>query len=164
LGQPLWLFDAHWSKPGIILMSLWAVGDAAISYLGGLQDVPQHLYEAAALDGAGPLRKRWNITLPMISPVILFNVVTALINAFQYFTQAYVASIATGRVDQMPAGGVLNSLLFYSVYLYNNAFRYSKMGYASAMAWMLLVGVLIITLLILRFSKRWVYYAGEQGA
>lgn len=154
LGQigidgPGWLNDPDWSKPALIILSLWGAGASVVIYLAGLQDVPAHLYEAAELDGAGWLRKTWDITIPLITPVILFNVLIAMINAFQYFTQALVAQAF---------GGPLNSLLFYNLYLYQNAFGYFRMGYASAMAWVLLLVVVAVSLGILRSSRRWVHY------
>lgn len=146
---PGWLNDPDWSKPALIILGLWGAGASVVIYLAGLQDVPSHLYEAAELDGAGWLRKTWDITIPLITPVILFNVLIAMIGAFQYFTQAIVAQAF---------GGPLNSLLFYNLYLYENAFGYFRMGYASAMAWVLLLVVVAASLTILRSSRRWVHY------
>jgi multiple sugar transport system permease protein len=133
-------------------MSVWSVGSAMVIYLAALQDVPTELYEAAEIDGASAWSKVLNIALPMISPAILFNVIIGLIGAFQYFTQAYV----------MTQGGPMNATLFYALYLYRNAFQYFKMGYAAAMAWILLLLVLITTLLVFRTSARWIYYRTEQ--
>ena len=132
-------------------MGLWGIGQTALIYLAGLQDVPQSLYESAELDGANALQKVINITIPMISPVILFNVIMGLIGTFQYFTQAYI----------MTAGGPADSTLFYALYLYNSAFRFFKMGYASAMAWLMFVVIFIMTVLTFRVSSRWVYYGGQ---
>ncbi len=148
---PGWLADVRWSKPSLILMSLWAIGQAALIYLAGLQDVPISLYEAAEIDGASNWQKTINITIPMISPVIFFNVVMGLIGSFQYFTQAYI----------MTGGGPADSTLFYSLYLYNNSFRYFKMGYASAMAWILFLIIFGCTFLLFKSSARWVYYGGQ---
>jgi multiple sugar transport system permease protein len=157
LGLPTlgWFSDPNWSKPGLILISLWGFGQSVVIYLAGLQGVPQHLYEAAMIDGAGWWSKTRHVTLPMLSPVIFFNVVIGLIGSFTYFTQAFVVGNATGGV-----GAPLNSTLFYALYLWQNAFQYLYMGYASAMAWVLVVIILICTLLIFRSSGRWVYYEG----
>jgi multiple sugar transport system permease protein len=147
---PGWFNDPYWSKPALIVLGLWGMGSAVVIYLAGLQDVPSHLYEAASLDGANGLQQTWHVTIPLLTPTILFNVVMGLIGAFQYFTQAYVA--------QGAFGGPLNSLLFYNLYLYRNAFAYYRMGYASALAWFLLVLVLAVTLAIFKTTGRWVHY------
>lgn len=152
IDGPGWITDPKWSKPSLIIMSLWGVGGSMIIYLAALQDVPAQLYEAAELDGAGSYHKFINITLPTISPVIFFQVIMGIIGALQYFTQAYV----------MTGGGPADSTLFYSLYLYNNAFKYFKMGYASAMAWILFIIILVLTLALFRSSREWVYYAGGK--
>ncbi len=162
LPHPSWFYDADWSKPGIILMMIWGAGDVVIIYLGALQGVPKSLYEAAEVDGAGAWAKIRNVTIPMISPAILFNLITGAIGAFQYFTQAYVISEGTVGRGSGAAGGIENSLLFYGLNLYNNAFRYFKIGYASALAWVLLVIVLATTLLLLRVARSRVYYEGDR--
>ena len=123
-------------------------------YLANLQSVPRQLYEAAEIDGAGVVQRFFKITVPMITPVIFFNVVTGFISAFQIFQEAYVMS-----TDK---GGPLNSLLFYNLYLWKQAFEQFNMGYASAMAWLLFAAVMVITLLNLRLSKKWVYYEGGE--
>jgi len=151
LPAPGWIADPAWAKPALIFMSLWGTGSAIIIYLAGLQDVPRHLIEAAVLDGANAPQRFFNVTIPMISPVMLFNIIMGLIGGFQYFTTAYV----------MTNGGPNNATLFYALYLYRNAFQYIKMGYASAMAWLLLVLTLLLTLLVMRSSARFVYYGGE---
>jgi multiple sugar transport system permease protein len=156
---PAWFADPHWALPAVIIMSLWTVGGNMVIYLAGLQDVPTELYEAAALDGAGRARSFWNITLPQISPVIFFNVVTGLIAAMQTFTQAY---IVTQQGSGKPGGGPSNSLLFYMLYLYRNAFEFFRMGYASALAWILLVIILLLTALVFRGSSFWVYYESAR--
>ena len=148
---PQWLFDPVWVIPAFILMSLWGIGGAMVIFLAGLQGIPQHLYEAAELDGAGVLSKFWNVTFPMMSPVIFFNVVMSIVGSFQTFTQAFV----------MTRGGPANSSLFYVLYLYRNAIGYFKMGYASALGWLLLVIILALTLLVFKSSPLWVYYEGE---
>lgn len=153
LSLPNWLSDENWSKPALIIMSFWGVGGAVVIFLAGLAEVPQSLYEVADIDGAGPIRKFWNVTLPMITPTILFNLVMGLIGAFQYFTQVYVMTAGTG--------GPANSTLVYALYLYQKAFNYLNMGYASAMGWMLFVVVLACTMGVMYSSKRWVHYHGE---
>jgi multiple sugar transport system permease protein len=163
---PLWFGDPGWSKPALTLLLLWGVGNTMIIFVAALVDVPRHLYESAALDGAGPLQRlRW-VTLPAISPVILFSVVIGTIEALQLFTQAYVAAqIAAGSASS--AGDPSNDLgypedstLFYPVLLFQQGFRFFNMGYAAAMAVLMLVVTLAITLVIVRNSRRWVHYAG----
>ncbi|MBP8639220.1 MAG: sugar ABC transporter permease [Dictyoglomi bacterium] len=149
---PGWITDPALAKPSLILMGLWGIGQTALIYLAGLQDVPQSLYESAELDGASGFQKVIHITIPLISPVILFNVIMGLINTFQYFTQAYI----------MTGGGPADSTLFYALYLYNNAFRYFRMGYASAMAWIMFLIILVLTISMFRSSSRWVYYGGQR--
>lgn len=152
-NAPAWLQDPNWSKPALILMGLWGVGGGMVVYLAGLQDIPEALYEAARLDGAGPLAQFRHVTLPMLSPVILFNLIMGLIGTFQYFTQVYVV---TGG-----SGGPQDSTLFFALHLFNRAFTDFRMGYASAMAWVLFVITLLCAVLVFRSSARWVYYAGE---
>jgi multiple sugar transport system permease protein len=132
-------------------MGLWGAGSGMIVWLAGLKGIPRHLYEAAEMDGAGTLRKFFSITLPMLSPYILFNVIMGIIGTFQIFTQALI----------MTQGGPLDSTLFYAYALFNNAFRYMRMGYASALAWILFAIVLILTLFQLRLSRLWVHYESE---
>jgi len=153
LKGPNWLFSEEWVIPAFIIMSLWGIGGTMIIYLAALQSVPQHLYEAADLDGAGALAKFWTVTVPMISPVIFFNLVMAVIGSFQTFTNALV----------MTAGGPNNASLFYMLHLYRNAFSYFKMGYGCALAWVLAVIILALTMLVIRSSPAWVYYEGMIG-
>jgi multiple sugar transport system permease protein len=153
LPSNAFLLSTTWVKPSLILISLWQIGGSMVIYLAGLQQVPLALYEAASLDGAGRLRKFWHITVPMLSPVILFNVIIALVGSIQYFTQAMVL---TG-----PLGDPLESSLMYVTYLYRNAFALFSMGYAAAMAWILFLVTLLCTLVLLAFSARRVYYAGK---
>lgn len=150
---PGWLADERWSKPSLVLMSLWGLGGAIVIFLAGLAEVPAELYEVAAIDGAGPLRRFLNVTLPMLSPTILFNLVMGLIGAFQYFTQAYVMTAGKGTP--------VDSTMFYALYLYRNSFYYLRMGYASAMAWMMFVVILAATVGVVVSSRRWVHYYGE---
>jgi multiple sugar transport system permease protein len=152
---PLWFASPEWSKPSIILMQVWGVGSTTIIYLAGLQGVPQELYESAELDGANSLKRFWHVTLPMISPVTLFNLVTGVIWSLQYFTQAFVAS--EGLTSSAP-GAPQGSLLFYGIYLYYQAFVYLRMGYAAALAWILFIITMVVTLLIIRGSRDWTYY------
>jgi multiple sugar transport system permease protein len=154
IDGPNWMADPNWSKPALILLGMWGMGGTIVIYLSGLQDVPQSLIEAAELDGANWFQRLWYITIPMVSPITLFNLITGMIGMFQYFAQAYVV----GGGDSL--GRPLNSTLFYSVYLYQNAFLFLKMGYASAMAWILFIIILILTLLLLKVSDRFTYYSG----
>jgi multiple sugar transport system permease protein len=164
---PLWFQAPEWSKPSLTLLGLWGVGNIMIIFLASILDVPKHLYESAELDGAGPLQRlRW-VTLPTISPVILFSIVIGVIAALQYFTQAYVAAnVASGQASQAGDQTVNNlgypeaSTLFYPVLLYQQGFRYFNMGYAAALTMLLLIVAFTITLLIIRNSRRWVHYAG----
>ncbi|MBN2450406.1 MAG: extracellular solute-binding protein [Lentisphaeria bacterium] len=151
LEGPLWLQSPAWSKPSIILMGLWGAGSGMIIWLAGLKGINEQLYEAASLDGANAWKRFRHVTIPQLTPYIFFNLVMGLIHTFQIFGQAFI----------MTHGGPDNSTLFYVYHLFNNAFRYGHMGYASAMAWVLFVIVLAITAFQLRFSKRWVYYESE---
>ncbi|QHT63138.1 sugar ABC transporter permease [Paenibacillus lycopersici] len=148
LSAPGWLSDPAWAKNSLILMSLWSAGSGMIIYLAGLKNIPKVYYEAADIDGAGLIRKFMNVTLPLITPTLFFQLIIGMIGSFQVFTQSY---IITG-------GGPNDSTLFYVLYLYNNAFRFWKMGYASALAWVLFVIVMFLTWLNLKLSKRWVHY------
>jgi len=150
ISGPPWLTSPAWAKPSLVLVTLWAIGSDMIIYLAALQDIPQVYYEAAVLDGANNWQKTRHVTLPLLTPVIFFHLVNGTIWAFQYFTIAFV----------MTDGGPANATLFYSLYLYRNAFEYLKMGYASAMAWILFIIVMAATLIILRSSKGWVHYEG----
>jgi len=159
IDGPGWFFDPGWAKNGIILLTIWAAGDVVIIYLGALQGVSRALYEAAEVDGAGPWVRLRHVTIPMISPAILFNLITGAIAAFQYFTQAFVISNGVGHgASDGAIGGVQNSLLFYGLNLYNFGFRYFQMGYASALAWFLLIAILLATIVLLRVSRNRVYY------
>lgn len=153
ISGPGWLVSPEWSKPALVLMGLWGAGGGMVIYLAALQDVPTQLYEAASLDGAGRLTQFRHVTLPMISPVVLFNVIMGLIGSFQYFTQVYVMTRGSG--------GPQDSTLVYALHLFNAAFLDFRMGYASAMAWVLLLITLVCALAVFRTSARWVYYGGE---
>ena len=152
-NPPGWLQDPDWAVPALVIMSLWSVGGSMIIYLAGLQGIPTSLYEAATIDGASVYQKFIRITVPMMTPVIFYNLVLGLIGAFNYFTEVYVATNGTG--------GPVRSTLFYNLYLYQNAFRFFEMGYASSLAWVLFLIVLLVTLLVFRSSPYWVYYEGE---
>ena len=159
LYQPGWLLDPSWSKPSLILVGLWAGGNGVLIYLAGLQDVPQELYEAAELDGANAIQKTRHVTIPMITPVIFFNLITGMIGYFQYFTEAYV--MTRGNSSNAVAGGPADSTLFYSLYLFQNGFEYFKMGYAAAQAWILFWIIVVFTIIVFRSSSRWVFYRGK---
>ena len=146
---PNWMGDPTWAKWTLILISIWGCGQAMVIYLAGLQDVPVSLYEAAELDGAKVWAKTINVTLPMISPVILFNVVMGIIGSLQIFAVPYV---------MFPGGAPARSTYFYSSYLYDNAFQYQRMGYASAMGWVLFIITLALTLIALKLSEKHVHY------
>ena len=151
---PLWLQSPDWSKPSIVLMSLWSIGGGRmIVFLAALQNIPQQLYEVVDLDGGGQWKKFIHVTLPMISPVLFLWFVLEVIFSFQVFTEAYV----------MTKGGPLNSTLFYNLYLYYKAFDDFDMGYASALAWLLLLASLVVTLAQFKLGKKWVYYEVEPG-
>ena len=149
---PLWLASEEWSKPALIIMSLWGVGGNMIIYLAGLQGVPSQLYEAAEIDGANLFQKFINVTLPMLTPVIFFNLIMSIVWSFQIFTQVYV--MTQGQ------GGPADSTLVLVLYIYQKAFKFHQMGYASALSWILFIIILIATLIQFKFSK-WVYYEGE---
>lgn len=145
---PGWLSDETWAMPGLILMSLWGAGGGAVLYLAALQDVPAELFEAAELDGAKPATRFWKITIPLISPVLLFTGVMGLIGGFQEFARAFV----------MTRGGPWDSTLFYCLHLFNSAFTGFRLGYASAMAWVLFAMILAVTTVVMRSSMKHVQY------
>jgi multiple sugar transport system permease protein len=149
---PDWFGSTAWAKPALILMSLWQVGNVVIIYLAGLQSVPESLYEAAAIDGAGPWAQFWSVTIPQMTPSIFFTLILGIIAAIQVFTPALVIT----------NGGPADATLFYMLHLYRNGFQYFKMGYASALAWFLFVVVVIFTFIQFKLSSRWVYYEGES--
>ncbi|PLR84018.1 carbohydrate ABC transporter permease [Bacillus sp. V33-4] len=153
---PAWLFDPEWTKPALLLMKMWSVGGGMLLYLASLQGVSGSLYEAAELDGASSFQKFFYITLPMISPIIFFDVITSTIGSFQVFQEAYVMS-------KNGDGGPANSLLFYNLHMWNNAFEIFDMGYASAMAWLLFIIVMVLTFVNLKLGKRWVHYEGGDN-
>jgi multiple sugar transport system permease protein len=152
IDGPLWLRSQDWALPSLIIMSLWSVGASTLIYLAGLQGIPTDLYDAVDVDGGGAWAKFWTITVPQMTPVIFFNLVLGMIAASQVFAQPLI----------MTGGGPRYATLFIVLYLYENAFSYFKMGYASATAWVLFVIILILTLIIFRTSRSWVYYEGER--
>jgi multiple sugar transport system permease protein len=149
---PRWLADPSTALTALWLMSLWGLGRTALIYLAGLKGIPQPLYEAAAIDGAGALQSFRHVTLPMLTPTIFFNLVLSIIATFQTFTSAFVAT----------NGGPLDSTLFYVLYLYRRAFQDLQMGYASALAWVLFLIILLLTVVVVRSGQWWVYYEGEK--
>jgi multiple sugar transport system permease protein len=151
LPAPNWLQDESWAKPALILQGLWGAGAGMIVWLAGLKEIPMDLYEAAAIDGANVFQRFRHITIPMLTPYIFFNLIMGLIGTFQIFLPAYL----------MTSGGPNNATLFYAYNLFNHAFRYLHMGYASALAWVLFAVVFVLTLFQIRMSKRWVHYQGE---
>ena len=155
LPAPSWFFSIAWSKPSFILLGLWGLGQPMVIYLAGLQGVPREMYEVAALDGARPWQRLRYVTIPMISPVILFNVILQLVLCVAYFTQAQV-------IENGDVGGPGTSTWFYVQYLYEQAFEYLKFGYSSAMAFFLFVISALIMVALFKSSSRWVYYASEQ--
>ena len=150
---PRWLLDPKYALWSLVMMSFWGWGRSMALYLGGMQSIPGELYEAAAMDGAGSFRQFFAVTLPLLSPTIFFNLVLSVIATFQSFTSAFVAT----------NGGPLDSTLFLVLYIYRQAFEFFHMGYAAAMAWVLFFIVLILTLLLMRSQKFWVFYLGERS-
>jgi len=158
LYQPLWQEDPFWTKPALLMIGFWMVGGTAIIYLAALKEVPRSYYEAAEIDGASWWSKFWNITWPAISPVTLFQLVIGVIGSLQYFTQAYL--FAQQRMNDA-SGGPKDSLLMYGMYVFQNAFSYLDMGFASALAWILFLISLLMTAAILGLANRWVHYEGD---
>lgn len=150
---PAWLLDANWVIPAIIMLSVWQVGAGTILLIAALQGVPVELYEAARLDGASPTQQFWRISVPMITPILFFNLITGMIAAFQVFSQVYVLTDGTS--------GPNNASLMLVPYVYDNAFRFYNMGYASALAWVLFLIILAFSAVIMRSSRAWVFYESE---
>ena len=149
---PNWLGSTKWAMPAFIIMSTWGFGSLMVLYLAGLQGVPRELYEAAEIDGATAWDRLLKVTIPMMSPVIFFTMIMTVIGSFQIFTAAFI----------MTEGGPADATLFYILYLYRSAFQWLRIGFASAMAWILFLIILALTLVQLSLSKRWVFYAGEE--
>lgn len=155
VNGPNWLTDPDWTKNALILMKVWGVGGGMLMYLSSMQGISQTLYEAADIDGATAFQKFFNITIPMITPVIFFDVITSTIGGFQIFQEAYVMSVGGD-------GGPANSMLFYNLYMWNQAFESFNMGYAMAMSWILFVIIMILTVINLRMGPKWVHYTGGE--
>jgi multiple sugar transport system permease protein len=152
LNPPNWLTEPEWAKPALILMNLWTAGGSMVVYLAGLQGIPESLYESAQIDGANCVQQLFRITIPMMTPTIFYNLIMGLISSMQVFSTAYI----------MTGGGPLNATYFYMLKLYQHAFFDYRMGYASAMAWLLFVVVLGLTVLVFKTSDRWVFYAAGE--
>jgi multiple sugar transport system permease protein len=152
LRGPNWLGDGSWALGSLIIMNIWSVGGGMIIYLAGLQGIPTEFYEAAEVDGANWWRRLWSITLPLVTPALFFQLVIGVIQALQVFTQPYI----------MTGGGPYNSTLFFVLYLYQNAFQYFQMGYASTLAWLLFLYILMLTVMIFRSGDLWVHYEGQS--
>jgi multiple sugar transport system permease protein len=161
LKGPSWLNDPSWTKVTLIIMGCWGCGGTAVIFLAALKSVPHELYEAAKIDGASRWNQFWRITIPMISPTIQFQFIMGIIGMFQYFSQAFVFNMFTGSAGQVTGGGPSNSMLFYSINLYREAFDYLHMGYASALAMVLFIIILVVTWISMRVSDKMVTYSAE---
>ncbi|MGI8870852.1 MAG: carbohydrate ABC transporter permease [Mycobacteriales bacterium] len=159
ISGPEWLLSTKWSKPALIILGLWGIGNTVVIYLAGLQDIPKHLIEAANVDGAGWWARLRNVTLPMLSPIIFFNVLLAMIGAFQNFISIFYLTSTSGGAG---LGGPANSTLTWGLLMYENAFVNSQLGYAAAMSWIMLILVMLITVGMFGLSRRWVYYEGAS--
>lgn len=155
INGPGWTTDPAWIKPGIVLMSLWSVGSTVIIYLAALRNVPNDLYEASNIDGANGWQQFWHVTIPMISGAIFFTLIVNIISSLQIFTEVYTMFFGNQTNNAASSAG-----LFYNIYLFRQAFEFLRFGYASALAWLLFVIIMILTFIQLRLSKRWVYYEG----
>lgn len=151
-NPPPWFGNPNWAKPAMMLIAQWGIGTTILTYLAGIQDIPSQYYEAATIDGAGFFTRFKNITMPLLTPVIFFNLVMSIIGSFQQFVLPMMIS---------PDGTPANTMMFYAMFLYRNAFSYLKMGYANAMAWMMFVVIMTLTIIIYRSSSLWVNYMGE---
>jgi multiple sugar transport system permease protein len=151
---PLWANDMNWVYPTYVIMGIWGIGNTMLIFLAGLQGVPTELYDASMMDGANPWQQFWNVTFPMISPVVFYNLVLGIVGLFQYFLVPLVVNLGTGA----PGG----STMFYNLYLYKTFFSFHNMGYGSTLAWGLFGVILIVTVALFATSKYWVYYAGES--
>jgi multiple sugar transport system permease protein len=147
---PSWLLDTKWAMPSLIIMSLSFCGGAMLIFLAGLQNIPEQLYEAAKIDGASPIKQFIHVTIPMLSPVIFFNLIMGIIDSFQVFAQPWI----------MTEGGPIDATYVYGIHIYNSAFKYFTFGYASALAWVLFLVIMVISLLFLLSAKKWVHYEG----
>jgi len=161
LYQPNWFYDPRYAKIGIIFMGIWGTGTIMVIFLAALQDIPQTLYEASEIDGANRIRQFFSVTLPSLSPTILFQVVVGLIASFQIFTPALIIGQSQKANPASVYGGPENSLLFYAAYLFYSAFNFFKMNFASAMAWVMFIITAAVTWLVFKTSDKWVTYGGE---
>ncbi|MGG3468208.1 sugar ABC transporter permease [Neobacillus pocheonensis] len=161
ISGPAWLLDPNWTKPALIFMKLWSLGGGMLLFLASLQGVSNSLYEAAEIDGANVFQRFRHITLPMISPIIFFELVTGLIGGFQVFQEAYVMTSGSSS-GSSALGGPANSLVFYNLHMFEKAFKFFDMGYAMAMSWILFFIVLIFTVINLKLAPRWVHYEGDE--
>jgi multiple sugar transport system permease protein len=157
VAGPFWTTDPDWVKPGLVIMNVWAVGGTMVIYLAALNSVPRHLYEAASIDGASAWRRFRDVTLPMISPALFFTFIILTIAGLQTFTEAYTAFFGAGTQSNQS-----EAALFYAIYLFQQAFTFFHLGYASALAWLLFLVIMVITVIQTRVSKRFVFYAGER--
>jgi multiple sugar transport system permease protein len=157
VAGPFWTTDPNWVKPGLVLMSVWSVGGTMVIYLAALKSVPQQLYEAAAIDGASPWRRFTDVTLPMIRPALFFTFIILTIAGFTSFTEAYTAFFGAGTESNQS-----EAALFYAIYLFREAFEFFRMGYASALAWLLFVVIMVITAVQVKVGNRFVFYHGER--
>ncbi len=151
-NPPPWFGSPSWSKPAMVVIGQWTIGSTVLTYLAGLQDIPAQYYEAATIDGAGTFRRFWNVTLPLLTPVLLFNLIMSIIASFQQFVLPMMIS---------PEGTPAGSMMFYAMFLYRNAFSYLKMGLANSMAWIMFIIIMSLTLAIYGSSGKWVHYMGE---
>jgi multiple sugar transport system permease protein len=165
LPESSWLQDPSMAKPALIVMGMWTIGTTMIIYLAGLQGVPVELHEAAAIDGASTWRRFWNVTLPLLTPVIFFTLIMGIINTMQSgFTTTYIFTAVNGpTATETVNGGPGNALLLFILYIYDEAFVRFQMGYASLLAWVLFVIILAVTLINFKLAGRWVYYEGQTG-
>lgn len=157
-----WLTDPNWVIPSFVIMGLWGVGNTMLIFLAGLKGIPQTLYEAAAIDGAGYWGKLRNVTIPMLTPTIFFNMLTSLIGVFQYFDQSYV--MTNGGPPLLQGDSIVGASRFYMLKLYSDAFRASNFGYAAAEACVLFVFIMVLTIIVVKTSSSWVYYEGSVVA
>jgi multiple sugar transport system permease protein len=153
-NPPSWLFDSSWIYPALVLMGIWGIGAGVIVNLAGLRGIPSELYDAARIDGAGAWAQLRNVTIPMMSPVIFYTLILAVVEVLQYFLVPLVLKNGTGE----PAG----STLFFNLYLYKTFFTYQQMSYGATLAWLMFAIALLVTVILFRLSRRWVYYAGER--
>ena len=164
LPQGLWFSDPSTALPSLVLIGLWGVGGGMVVYLAGLQGISEQYYEAAKIDGAGPLSQFRHVTLPLLSPTLFYQLVLGIITSLQYFTQAFIAGAASASSGTgATIGAPLNSTLFITLYIYQAAFSWTQMGYAAAMAWVLFIAILLLTLLVFGTARLWVFYGSEEG-